>query len=151
MVEFKELLERSSMNMKQFSECFNIPYRTLQNWKSEERKCPDYVTELIEYKMRKEHILQDKLKNEGMVKDMTDIEILMEDGCTREDAQRHLEVGTIVFDDFEDHLDSYCAELAKGDEEFEEELRKMVETKEPAPDWGIVESSGKTYYIMYCL
>lgn len=92
-----------------------------------------------------------KLKSEGMVKDMTDIEILMEDGCTREDAQRHLEVGTIVFDDFEDHLDSYCAELAKGDEEFEEELRKMVETKEPAPDCGIVELSGKTYYIMYCL
>lgn len=86
-----------------------------------------------------------------MAKDMTDIEILMEDGCTREDAQRHLEVGTIIFDDFEDHLDSYCAELAKGDEEFEEELRKMVETKEPAPDWGIVELNGKTYYIMYCL
>lgn len=140
MVEFKELLERSSMNMKQFSEYFDIPYRTLQNWKSEERKCPDYVTKLIEY----------KLKSEGMVKDMTDIEILMEDGCTREDAQRHLEVGTIVFDDFEDHLDSYCAELAKGDEELEEELKKMVETKEPAPDWGIVELSGKTYYIMYC-
>lgn len=62
-----------------------------------------------------------------------EIEILMEDGCTREDAKRHLEVGTIVYED------------------FEEVLRKMIETKEPFPDWGIVELNGKTYYIMYCL
>lgn len=57
-MEFKDLLNNSGMNMKQFSEYFNIPYRTLQNWKNEERKCPDYVTELIEYKLRKENILQ---------------------------------------------------------------------------------------------
>ncbi len=30
-----------------------------------------------------------------------EIKILMEDGCTKKEAQRHIEVGTVVFDDFE--------------------------------------------------
>ena len=80
-----------------------------------------------------------------------EIEILMEDGCTREDAKRHLEVGTVVYEDFEEHIEDYLKELCRGDEDFEEELKKMVETKEPVPDWGIVELDEKTYYIMYCL
>ena len=58
-MDFKELLEKSGMNMTQYGEYFNIPYRTLQNWKSGVRKCPDYVMELMEYKLRKENILKD--------------------------------------------------------------------------------------------
>ena len=51
----------------------------------------------------------------------------------------------------EEHIEDYLKELCRGDEDFEEVLRKMIETKEPFPDWGIVELNGKTYYIMYCL
>lgn len=86
-----------------------------------------------------------------MTRNTEKIKILMEDGCTREDAIRHLSTGTIIFDDFEEHIASYCIELAGGDEDLKGELRKMVENKTPLKDWGIVEMEGKTYYIMYCL
>lgn len=56
-MEFKELLEQSGMNLKAFSEFFNIPYRTLQGWKASERKCPEYLLELMQYKLEKENIL----------------------------------------------------------------------------------------------
>lgn len=55
-MEFKTLLERSGMNMKQLSEYFNIPYRTLQNWKSGERNCPAYLLDLMLYKIENEKL-----------------------------------------------------------------------------------------------
>jgi DNA-binding transcriptional regulator YiaG len=54
---FKELKEASGMNIKQFSEYFNIPYKTVQKWNSGERSCHDYLIDLMHY----------KLKNEGKV------------------------------------------------------------------------------------
>lgn len=112
----------------------------------------DIAAELGVSKQRVNNILREYREKEvdKMTKEK-EIEILMEDGCTREDAKRHLEVGTVVYEDFEEHIEDYLKELCRGDEDFEEELKKMVETKEPAPDWGIVELDEKTYYIMYCL
>ena len=55
---FKELRTASGMTQKQFSEYFNIPKRTIENWEGEKRSCPEYLLELMEY----------KLKNEGYVK-----------------------------------------------------------------------------------
>lgn len=52
---FKELRELSGMNMKQFSEYFNIPYRTIQNWDGEKRQCPEYLLELMHYKLINEN------------------------------------------------------------------------------------------------
>ena len=57
-MEFKELLEKSGMKMTQFSEYFNIPYRTVQNWKDGVRKCPDYLIDLINYKLKNEKIIK---------------------------------------------------------------------------------------------
>jgi DNA-binding transcriptional regulator YiaG len=51
---FKELRELSGMNMTQFAKYFNIPYRTIQDWEYENRKCPVYVLELMRYKLEKE-------------------------------------------------------------------------------------------------
>ena len=51
---FKELRELSGMNMSQFAKYFNIPYRTVQDWEYENRKCPVYVLELMHYKLEKE-------------------------------------------------------------------------------------------------
>ena len=53
---FKELRVASGMNMTEFSKQFNIPYRTIQNWENEVRKCPEYVLELMQYKLEKERI-----------------------------------------------------------------------------------------------
>lgn len=55
-MEFKDILKQSGMNMKQYSEYFKIPYRTVQDWKSGARKCPTYLLDLMEYKLKKEKV-----------------------------------------------------------------------------------------------
>jgi DNA-binding transcriptional regulator YiaG len=50
-MSFKELRTSTGMNIKEFSEYFNIPYRTMQNWESERRQCPEYLLELMHYKL----------------------------------------------------------------------------------------------------
>lgn len=84
-----------------------------------------------------------------MMKEL-EIMLLVEDGCTAFEAEKHLKDGTIVFDDFEENIESYLDEW-DIDEEEREEYRKMITDKIPVTDWGIVEKEGKTYYIMYAL
>lgn len=88
----------------------------------------------------------------------TDIEILMEDGCTLSEAKKHLQNGTIVFRDFEEHLHNYinewCPNLETDDDDFIYacQLKSMVQSGKALPDWGIVRSKdGKKYYIEYVL
>ena len=79
-----------------------------------------------------------------------EIEILMMDGCTESEAEKHLKNGTIVITDFEECFDAYMKEW-NIDEEEVSDYKKMIETEKPIPDWGIVTDDGKTYYIMYVL
>ena len=79
-----------------------------------------------------------------------EIEILMQDRCTKSEAEKHLKDGTIIFEDFEENLESYLDEW-DIEEEDREPYRKMVTDKIPVADWGIVEQDGKTYYIEYAL
>ena len=81
---------------------------------------------------------------------MTNLEILMADNCTRSEAEKHLERGTVVFDDLEEHFSDYMAEWGM-DEEEQEKIQEMIRSKKPLPDWGVVQDEGKTFYIMYCL
>ena len=53
----KDLRLASGMTQKAFAEYFGIPYRTVQDWDAERRKCPEYLNALMEY----------KLKNEGKI------------------------------------------------------------------------------------
>ena len=48
---FKEIRQASGMNLKQFSEYFGIPYRTIQHWEQGTRQCPEYLLNLIQYKL----------------------------------------------------------------------------------------------------
>lgn len=48
---FRTLLKDSGMNMKQFSDYFEIPYRTIQNWNLGVRDCPEYLLKLMQYKL----------------------------------------------------------------------------------------------------
>lgn len=52
---FKELRTSTGMNIKEFSDYFNIPYRTMQNWESERRQCPEYLLDLMKYKLLNEN------------------------------------------------------------------------------------------------
>ena len=78
------------------------------------------------------------------------IEILMEDRCTKSEAEKHLKNGTTIFEDFEEKCESYLDEWDIEEEE-REAYRNMIETGIPATDWGVVKKDGKTYYIMYVL
>ena len=49
-----ELIKGSGMNLKEFSEYFNIPYRTVQDWNAGRRTPPEYLLELISYKLDNE-------------------------------------------------------------------------------------------------
>lgn len=81
---------------------------------------------------------------------MFDIEILMMDGCTRSEAEKHLKNGSIVFSDFEEHFEIYMKDW-DVDEEDIPAYQDMITHKKALPDWGIVEHDGKTFYIMYLL
>ena len=53
----KEMRAKSGMTQKAFSEYLNIPNRTIEDGERGRRKTPDYVIELIEYKLTHEGVL----------------------------------------------------------------------------------------------
>lgn len=55
---FRELREASGMNQREFGEYFGIPLRTVQNWHGEQRECPEYLLNLMRYKLEKEGIIK---------------------------------------------------------------------------------------------
>ena len=52
-----QMKEGSGMNWKEFSAYFQIPYRTVQDWERGNRKMPEYVLRLMEYKLRMEKLI----------------------------------------------------------------------------------------------
>lgn len=84
------------------------------------------------------------------------IEILMEDGCTKLEAEKHLKNGSTVYYDLEENLNKYLADWAYLDDgvggvKYTDSVKNMVQTGEPLADWGIVKKNGKNYYIEYVL
>ena len=51
---FKELRRASGMTQQQFADYFGIPKRTIENWDAGVNKCPQYLLELMKYKLDKE-------------------------------------------------------------------------------------------------
>lgn len=51
---FKMVRAESGMNRKEFAEWLGIPYRTMQEWELGRRAMPQYVLDLIAYKVRNE-------------------------------------------------------------------------------------------------
>lgn len=54
-----ELRESTGMTRTEFCEYFEIPYRTVQDWELGNRKMPDYLLRLMEYKIRMEQGIKD--------------------------------------------------------------------------------------------
>ena len=53
-------------------------------------------------------------------------------------------------DDFEEHFTDYMIEWGISDEDAED-YKRMIETKIPLSDWGIVQTEDNIYYIAYVL
>ena len=56
--ELIKLRESTGMNKKKFSEYFGIPYRTFQDWALGNRREPEYLLRLMEYKVKMEKLDQ---------------------------------------------------------------------------------------------
>ncbi len=63
MNEFKNLREASGMNKTQFAKYFGIPFRTVQDWELGNRKCNDYMLDLMEYKLKHEGLIRADIEN----------------------------------------------------------------------------------------
>lgn len=57
MTTIKKLRESSGMTQKAFSEMLKIPKRTIEDWEGGRRKPPEYVLDLIAYKLSNEGLL----------------------------------------------------------------------------------------------
>lgn len=53
-IDIKALREQYNLSRSDFCKFFNIPYRTVQDWEMGNRKMPEYLFDLIEYKLSKE-------------------------------------------------------------------------------------------------
>ena len=58
-----ELRDSTGMTRKEFCEYFEIPYRTVQDWELGNRKMPEYLFRLMEYKLQMEKMVKKKGKN----------------------------------------------------------------------------------------
>lgn len=56
METIKEIREYSGLSQAKFSEKYGIPKRSLENWESGSRKCPDYVISLLERAVKSDMI-----------------------------------------------------------------------------------------------
>lgn len=62
----KELRLSTRMTQREFAGYFNIPLRTIENWETGKRNPPEYVVELIRYRLEKEDLLMKLVElNEG--------------------------------------------------------------------------------------
>ena len=53
-IVMKELRKKYNLTQKQLSDITGIPCRTIQNWEGGQRKCPQYIMDLVNFKL--EHI-----------------------------------------------------------------------------------------------
>lgn len=48
----KEIRQSTGLSQQKFCDLLNIPKRTLQDWEQGLRQCPEYVVELIAYRVK---------------------------------------------------------------------------------------------------
>lgn len=60
----KEIRASTGMSQSKFAAALNIPVRTIQKWEIGGSKCPDYVIELIAYRVQNDPIFSaEKVRN----------------------------------------------------------------------------------------
>lgn len=52
-----ELRKAAKMTQKAFAEYFGISKRAIESWEGGKRKCPDYLLDLMKYKLEKENLI----------------------------------------------------------------------------------------------
>lgn len=62
--KLRKLRESTGMNRKEFCEYFEIPYMTETDWELGNRRIPQYLLHLMEYKIQMEKLADKKRKND---------------------------------------------------------------------------------------
>lgn len=62
-MNFKELRKLSGMTLTEFAKYFEISYRTVASWEAGERTCATHLLKLMEYKLKKEGIIDNEKDN----------------------------------------------------------------------------------------
>ena len=62
--QLRKLRESTGMNRKEFCEYFEIPYMTETDWELGNRRVPQYLLHLMEYKIRMEKLVDRKRDND---------------------------------------------------------------------------------------
>ena len=62
--ELRKLRESTGMNRKEFCEYFEIPYMTETDWELGNRRVPQYLLRLIEYKIRMENLAKKRVQSQ---------------------------------------------------------------------------------------
>ena len=58
MMTIRDLRALSGMTQKAFAEYFGVSKRAVECWEGGQRKCPEYLLQLMEYKLRKENMIK---------------------------------------------------------------------------------------------
>lgn len=53
-MKIKEIRKLTNLSQPQFSKKYNIPLPTLRHWEQGQREYPQYVLELLEFKVRED-------------------------------------------------------------------------------------------------
>lgn len=70
------------MTRNQFCEYFGIPYRTVQDWELGNRKCPEYLIDLMKYKLDHEQkAYEEKMRISKLLAEATNM-------MTREEVEK---------------------------------------------------------------
>lgn len=56
-MDYKSLRKATGMTQKSFAAYFGVGYRTVQHWDGGDRQCPDYLLDLMAYKLVHEGII----------------------------------------------------------------------------------------------
>ena len=55
MIAIQAIRKSTGLSQAKFCAALNIPIRTLQKWETGERECPEYVVELIEFRVENDN------------------------------------------------------------------------------------------------
>ena len=53
MKKIREARKKYNLTQQEMSDLTGVPFRTLQNWEGGQRKCPDYVKDLVLEKLER--------------------------------------------------------------------------------------------------
>lgn len=70
MSTIKEIRETSGLSRAEFSRTYNIPVRTLEDWETEKRTCPQYVESLLERAVKEDQTEFPLYKNKELMQEL---------------------------------------------------------------------------------